>query len=268
MSPLTADSHQYRGTMAENLDEIRNKINQMHAKLKESTYYELLEVHPDRLDEKTVLQQFRLKARDWHADRFSAVELDAGLRRKVQEIFAALNTAQQTLSNADKRADYDFKLQAGDQNIENIIDAEGAFRRGKNMLQTGSYKGAHEQFKRAVELHPDETEYKAHYLYTEYLQIPKNDAGVTQNRPRTNEIRKALDEISAAKPEDDAVLTFLGVVCLGLEQQSKAKNLFNEALQHNPRNVEAKRQVRLIAMREERGKKEGFLDKFLARFRS
>src|SRR5699024_12777715 len=87
-------------------------------------------------------------------------------------------------------ADYDFELQAGDQNIEDIIDAEGAYRRGKNMLQTGSYKGAHEQFRRAVELHPDETEYQGHFLYTEYLQIPKNDEGLVKNRARALEIFK------------------------------------------------------------------------------
>lgn len=254
--------------MAKNLEESRQKIEKMHARVQTATYYELLEVHPDTADEQTVLKQFRLKARNWHADRWGAVDLDADMQRKIQEIFAALNTAQQTLSDPEKRAEYDFKQQAGDQNIGNIIDAEGAFRRGKTMLQTGSYNGAHEQFRRAAKLHPEEDEYEAHFLYTEYLQIPKNSDGKPQNRARATEISKRLDEISVEYPENDSVLTFLGVVYLGLGKQAKANNLFTAALQHNQRNVEARRQQRLISMRKERESKKGFFDKFLDKFRS
>lgn len=254
--------------MAENSDADRKKIEAMYARIQSDTYYELLGLNPDTLDDSEVLKQFRVKAREWHADRWGAVALDEESKRKIQEIFAALNTAQQTLSDPDKRAEYDFKQQAGDQNIVNIIDAEGAFRRGKTMLQTGSYKGAHEQFRRAVELHPDEDEYAAHFLYTEYLQIPKNEAGAPKKRQRALEIQEELDALSIKSPENDSLLTFLGVVCLGLGQQAKAKNLFAAALQHDPRNVEAQRQQRLIAMREERDSKKGFFDKLMDKFRA
>ncbi len=254
--------------MGDNIDEVRQKIDQMYARLDEQTYYELLDVEPDAADDKTVLKQFRVKAKDWHADRYSSYDLDAQYKQKLQEIFAALNTAQQTLSDRDKRADYDFKLEAGDKNIKNIIDAEGAFRRGKNMLQTGSYNGAHEQFKRAHELAPDEDEYRAHYLYTEYLQIPKNEDGKALKRTRAKEIADELDAISAKKPENDSILTFLGVVFMGLDQMNKAKGLFSEALRHNRQNVVAQRQMRLFSMRKERKSKKGFFDKLLDKFRS
>jgi tetratricopeptide (TPR) repeat protein len=255
--------------MTDNLEEVRQKIDQMYSRIDEDSYYDLLEIDPEQpLDSKAVMKQFRVMAKDWHADRYSGFELDADHKQKLQEIFAALNTAQQTLSDVDKRADYDFKLQAGDQNIENIIDAEGAFRRGKNMLQTGSYTGAHEQFKHAHELHPEEEEYKAHVLYTEYLQIPKNEDGKALKRTRAQEIFDEIDAISESKTEDDSILTFLGVVAMGLGDLRKAKVLFNEALSHNRENVVAKRQLRLIKMRKERESKKGFFDKLLEKFRS
>src|SRR5690554_4176716 len=254
--------------MAANIDEARQKIDAMYARIQNEDYYKLLGLNPDTTDQASVVQQFRIKAREWHADRWGAVDLDADSKRKIQEIFAALNAAHQTLSDPEKRSDYDFNQQAGDQNIVNIIDAEGAFRRGKTMLQTGSYNGAHEQFRRAVKLHPDEDEYTAHFLYTEYLQIPKNEAGVPQKRQRAVEIQEKLDALSIKSPENDSLLTFLGVVCLGLGQQTKAKNLFASALQNDPRNVEAQRQQRLIAMREERDSKKGFFDKLMDKFRS
>lgn len=254
--------------MTETLEEIRRKIDEMHLKLEEATYYELLELEPADIDEKNVMRQFRLKARDWHADRFSALDLDAPYRQKVQEIFSALNTASQVLSDPERRNTYDFELEAGDHNIENIIDAENAFRRGKQMLHTGSYRGAHEQFRRAVELHPEEYEYEAHFVYTEFLQIPKDEAGIVEDKRRAQEMHARLDEISMKKPEDDSILTFLGVVSMGLDQHNSAKRLFNEALQYNPRNIDAQRQLRLITMREERQANRGFFSKLLERFRS
>jgi curved DNA-binding protein CbpA len=255
--------------MADNLEDVHQKIDKMHARIDEDSYYELLGLDAEQpADSKTVMKQFRLQAKDWHADRYSGFDLDVEYKQKLQEIFAALNTAQQTLSDVDKRADYDFKLQAGDQNIENIINAEGAFRRGKNMLQTGSYGGAHEQFKRAHEFHPEEEEYRAHLLYTEYLQIPKSEDGKALKRTRAKEIFDEIDEISRTKTEDDSILTFLGVVAMGLGDLRKAQGLFNEALQHNRENVVAQRQLRLIKMRKERESKKGFFDKLLEKFRS
>lgn len=254
--------------MTENRQEICQQIDEMHQRIEQVSYYELLELEPEQADERSVVKQFRLKARDWHADRFGAVDLDDDYRQKLQEIFAALNTAQQTLVDAQKRAEYDLKLETGDQNIEDIIDAENSFRRGKSMLQRGDYQAAHEQFARAVELHADEQDYRAHYLYTEYLQLPKNEAGISLNRTRAQEIHRELDAISAKKPEDDSLLTFLGVVALGLNQVNQAKGLFTEALQHNPRNVEAQRQRRLITMREEREANKGFFGKLMDKFRS
>jgi curved DNA-binding protein CbpA len=255
--------------MAETIEDVHQKIDQMHARIDQDSYYELLELDPEQpLDSKTVMKQFRLKAKDWHADRYSGIDLDAAHKQKLQEIFSALNTAHQTLSDDDKRADYEFELQAGDQNIENIINAEGSFRRGKNMLQTGSYTGAHEQFKQACELHPEETEYKAHLLYTEYLKLPKSEDGKTLERARAKEIFDRIDEVSREKPEDDSILTFLGVVAMGLGNLRKAQSLFNEARQHNRGNVVAQRQLRLIKMRRKRESEKGFFDKLLDKFRT
>lgn len=257
-----------RDEMAEDIDDVRRRIDEMYERIDRQTYYELLDVDREEFDDKTVMQQFRRKAQKWHADRFSGFELSDAYRKKLQEIFSALNTAQQTLTDENRRAEYDFKLQAGDRNIGSIIDAEDAFRRGKNMLQTGSHKGAHEQFEHAYDLNPDEDEYRAHLLYTEYLQIPKDEEGKPRKRSRAREIREELAQISEELPEDDAVLTFLGVVSMGLGKTQKARSLFERALQHNRNNLVAKRQRRLIRMRQEREQNKGFFEKLLEKFRS
>lgn len=249
-------------------DDVRQRIDRMHKRVQQQTYYELLEIDREEIEEESVMKKFRLKAKEWHADRFSGYDLDETYRQKLQEIFSALNTAQQVLSDRDKRAEYDFKLQAGDQDIGSIINAEDAFRRGKNMLKTGSYKGAHEQFQTAYDLNPDEDEYRAHLLYTEYVQISKDEQGRPVERSRASEIYNELEEVSEERPDDDAVLTFQGVVAMGLGKTKKAKSLFDRALQHNRNNVVAKRQRRLIRMRQKRDEKKGFFEKLLDKFRA
>lgn len=245
--------------MAQDIEEVRARIEQMHTQLAEITYYEILELDPD-LDQATMesqaVQRFRKLAMVWHADRYNAYDLTPEEREKVQEIFSFINTAHQVLGDAEKRAEYDLQLTGANTDITSILNAESAFRRGQTMLDAGSYAGAHEQFRIAVENHPEEKEYRAHFLYTEYLTIPKNDKGEPLKKTRVQEIYQELDDLVDEMPGRDWLLTFLGVVAVGMGRTQDAEALFNEALQYNPRNVTAQRQKRLIEMR--RDQKKGF----------
>lgn len=248
--------------MTETPEEVRKRIDEMYERVQEESYYELLGVEQD-VGEKEVVKRFRVLAKDWHADRYSGVDLSDEDRQRIQEIFSAINAASQTLQDPDKRAEYDFKLEAGDQDIEAVINAENAFRRGKNMMQTGNASGAHEVFARAHELAPDEDEYRAYYLYTEYLQIPKNEKGRALKQTRAQEIFDELDELSHKYNESDWILEFLGVVAMGLGKTTQARRLFSEALTINPKNVTAKRQTRLIKMRQQKEEQKGFFQKMV-----
>lgn len=248
--------------MTESLQEVRRRIADMVERVETENYYELLGVERGA-DKGEVLRRFRDLAKDWHADRFANIELDESDRQRVQEIFNALNNASRTLQNPDKRTEYDFELEAGGQDIEAVINAENAFRRGVSMMKSGNSKGAHDKFKDAHNLAPDEDEYRGYYLYTEYLQLPKGDDGMVRQKARAREIYEALDEISERYNEADWVLEFLGGIKMGLGELRHAKNLLNEALTMNPRNVGAKRQLRLIRMREEKSKDKGFFANLL-----
>lgn len=252
--------------MAEEIEDVRKKIASMHKKIEEITYYEVFDVDAgldQALLDDRVTDQFRQLARQWHVDRYNAYDLEEGEREQLQEIFSFINTAKQVLSDPDKRAGYDMELAGDNTDIGSILTAESAFRRGQNMLETGSYDGAHEQFRIAVENNEDDKEYQAHYLYTEFLQIPKNADGQPLKKTRAQEIYDALDEILADMPERDWLLTFLGVVAKALNRTREAEGLFNEALQHNSRNVTAQRELRLLKMR--KGQKKGFFEQIKAK---
>ncbi len=240
--------------MSRDFQEVRQEILAMHQRVQEETYYDLLGVQLDA-DTAMISSKFRELAKKWHVDRFSQYELGAE-KQKVQEIFSALNTAHRTLTDSDKRAEYDFEIDGGP-DINTILQAESDFRRGKTMLQAGSYKGAHECFKEAHEKKDDELEYLAHMLYTEFLLIPKNDEGIVKTQKRGREIFEELDKISAAIPEKDWLLTFLGVVGLGIGKEREAEGLFQEALMANSNYSDAKRQLRLLRMRRRNAKKKG-----------
>lgn len=256
--------------MAEDPEQARKKIDRMHERIDDATFYELLDVDSD-LDEASLEQQatsnFRQIAKDWHVDRYDIEALGGEeYREKLQEIFSTLNTAHQVLTDEERRAEYDMELSGENTDIGAILNAENAFRKGQNMLSSNSYKGAHEQFRIACEDNPDDIEYRAHFLFTDYMLLPKNEKGFAKERSRAQEIYREMDDILEEIPDRDWLLTFLGIVAMGLKKFREANALFNEALQYNPNNTRAQRQKRMLKMRQKREKNKGFFQKILDKF--
>ena len=249
--------------MSVDAEKIRDEIRRMHEMLESLTHYELLGVEQDASTE-VITTTFRQLAKKWHVDRFSQAGLSVMEREMVQDIFSALNDAHRTLIDPQRRADYDYEHDDSP-SVADILTAENEFLRGKNMLKTGSYKGAHELFKSASESNPDEREYKAYFLYTEYLQIPKDENGRLTIKARSATILKEFEDIHTAIGDKEWLLLFMGQVELGLGNERKAVGCFREVLYMNPHNHEAKRQIRLLEMRKNNPKNEGFFAKLFKR---
>lgn len=245
------------------------KIEKKYEEIQGADYYEVLGVERGA-DEDTIRNRFRKLAKKWHADRYSGEDLSAETRKKLQAIFAEINNARRTLSNPNDRQEYDAALETGDADLESVIDAENAFRRGRNMLDAGRYEGAHAKFQEACELSPeDEPDYRAHRLYTEFLQIPKDEDGNPKAQRRAKEIFEELDEISQnTTNQKDWLFAFMGVVAQGMGRQREAESLFNEATVINPDNTMAQRQLRLIKRRRKKEKDKGFFEKLISKFTS
>lgn len=253
--------------MDQDTEELRDKIDRMYERIEEDNYYELLDIDPE-IDESEIEDQavktFREMAKDWHVDRYDIDELGGEeYREKLQDIFSAINTAHEVLTDEEKRTEYDMELSGENTDIGAILDAENAFRKGQNMLENGSFEGAHEQFEIACEGNPDDIEYRAHFLYTEYQLLSKDDDGLPKDRDRAREIYDEMDDILEEIPDRDWLLAYLGVVTMGLKRYREAKSLFNEALQYNPKNTTAQRQKRLLKMRQKRQEDKSLLSKLL-----
>jgi curved DNA-binding protein CbpA len=243
------------------VEEVRRDIRTMQERIKSEDYYAILGVQNDA-GKPAIQQSFRNLAKQWHVDRFPKEGLGA-LRNEIKEIFAFLNTAHATLTDGDKRVEYDLDLGDGT-DIHLLLEAENVFRRGKGLLKGGHYSAAAECFVKAANLHEGESEYEAHKLYGEYLLLDKTEDGVVEDRKRGNEIFRELDGLADTMGEKDWHMVFLGAVALGINKKAEAHSLFREALLIDSTNVDARRYLRLIAMR--RDKEDGLLSKIKAFF--
>jgi curved DNA-binding protein CbpA len=250
--------------MAKDFQEVRRDILDMYERVQNENYYEILGVDKEA-DAAMINSQHRMLVKEWHVDKFNAYDLGAD-KQKVQEIFAYINNAQRTLTNEEARDEYDMEIHDGP-DLVSILNSENAFRTGKNFLNSGSYKGAFENFKEAYESNPDEVQYEAYFLYTQFLLEEKDQTGVVVNKALSTKVFNRLDEIhqTSTAQKKDWLLAFMGTVALGLGKDREAYGLFREALYMNPQNRDAKRQLRLIEIRK-RKKPKGVLDKIKSFF--
>lgn len=244
------------------MEALKKRIDEMFAFVKSSNYYEALGVEPET-PSPDITKAFRSLAKDWHVDRFSSVDLGEH-KQTLQVIFATLNTAHVTLSNKQKRTEYDHELSGGSEDASHaiglILEASAEFTQGKNMLRRGSFRGAIEKFRSAVDKQPEEAEYQAYLYYCEYLLCEKDSDGIVVNTVRSAEIYNELDKISKTVTEKDWLYLFMGSVAEGLDRERTARNFYAEALVLNPGNHEAQRKLRLIKMRKD-SKSKGFFSK-------
>jgi curved DNA-binding protein CbpA len=244
---------------------VADAIDDKYESIQDQNYYEVLGVS-EEADRDEMTSVFRELAQEWHADSFSGVELDERRKQKVQEIFATINTAYQTLSTPSERKEYDAALETGEADIKAVFDAEDAFRKGRNMLNAGRYEGAHNQFSKAVDRSPDESQYVAHLLYTEYMQIPKDEKGNVQQEAEAREILADLKEILEEHDDKAWMYAFVGVVLQGLGKIDAAEHNFREALRIESDNRIAQQRLRLIDMRRKRSEERSWLQQLLAKF--
>lgn len=244
---------------------VAEAIDEKFDEIQDQNFYEVLGVSED-VERQEMTSVFRELAQKWHADSFSGIELDDERKQKVQEIFATINTAYQTLSTPSDREEYDAALETGEADIKAVFDAEDAFRKGRNMLNAGRYEGAHNQFKKAVERSPEESQYVAHLRYTDYMQIPKDDQGRVQDEEAAREILDELKEILEEHDDKAWMYAFVGVVLQGLGKVDAAEHNFREALRLEDDNRIAQQRLRLIKMRRQRQDDQSWLQQLLAKF--
>jgi curved DNA-binding protein CbpA len=215
-------------------------------------HFQLLGIPADApLDE--VRRAYFALARQLHPDRLAALGIHDG-PRDAQRLFAHVNTAFAVLSDRTRRDEYAAVLRRGGEAVvraeqaqaeaiaKRIIESEDAFQRGEAALRAGQLALAIGELGRAVELNPDEADYRATLAWARFCAAPdKQGAGA--------EARAALERAIAASPRAINPRFLLGRVERILGRDEDALRHFQDVLRRAPGHHEAASEVRVLEQR-------------------
>ena len=238
---------------------LRYKILDDYQRIVGSNYFSALGIAENGSSAEARRAYYRL-AKEYHPDRFLGGDLTREMHTKINEIFQYITQAYTVLIDADSRAKYVEELHHGPVkklDINQVIEAEGAYQEGRALIKIRHYAGAVKVLKRAIELSPEEPEYMSSYAWALFKTDPDNRANLNQSL----EILLAARELNA---QNDQTLLYLGHVYKTLGKERQAERSFEMAVQANPDCTEALRELRLLNLRREQApQSKGLFSKFM-----
>jgi DnaJ-domain-containing protein 1 len=180
-----------------------------------------------------VKRAFLQIAKQFHPDRFAAPAL-ADLQDVVRDFFAAVNEAYEVLSDEKKRAAWLAKSAAAGPDPGARLD----YQKGEACLRTRDFARARGFLESAVRADP-RAEYQAALAYACLLDPARKDLARA----------KELVEQATRDPKCDRAFYVAGLLARDENDVGRAERSFRAAVQANPRNADAVRELRLIESR-------------------
>lgn len=226
---------------------LHNDLNTYLNDLKTKNYFEVLGLQEQTTDEK-VKEAYFLMVKEYHPDRY--YNKDKSIRDVVEEIFTIITTAYNTLMTEDLRKKYLESLKEKGQgkkleDAQSLVNAEIQFQKGMVYYKSHDFVNAEECFKWAVKLNPNEAEYNGWLGWVLYKKQP----GDSNIRKRAE---SAINHAIEMNPKWDQGYLFLAYLARVEKNEEKAEKYFHKALECNPNNQEAIREVRLINIRKKK----------------
>jgi tetratricopeptide (TPR) repeat protein len=245
----------------------RDAIVEKAARIANQNYYEMLEVPLGSPVEEVRKSFFRL-AKSYHPDRANKDGLE-DLKETLEYVFSNLSEAHSTLLDPDTRAEYGDAISAGikrtsvmppssgEEEVRDALEAEKLYQKGLVLMRREQYAKGLALVDRARELNPAEGEYLATWAKLQSLQ-----------RAPTAPVEDLISHLRRAEelnPNSEKVHIYMGQLLKRSDRTAEARSHFQKALDINPRNIEAARELRIMEMRQskESEKKKGILGRFL-----
>lgn len=211
------------------------------------TYYEMLDLKPSATQDEIRAAYTRL-ATQYHPDRAPIPEL----KSVFTEIFALFNAAFGALNNPKGREQYDESIAGGggtpaaQKQVQAVLETVQDTHRAELMVKRRDWVEAEKILRRVVAVSPDDI--SANLMLAQcLLQI----APQQHFKDIVVMLRKVIDTT-----ENNDKAHYLMGVALKTNNDKRAMGLFKMALEMNPGNVEALREVRLFEMRKEKKREE------------
>jgi curved DNA-binding protein CbpA len=204
-------------------------------------------------------------ARNFHPDRLADLP---DLRPRAQAAFARITAAYNELSDDKRRATYIAKLKAamerpdaklGAPVILSSTEEQAAVGRAVNaafeaqkaevFLKKNEWSTAETHAARAAQADPDQPAYAALLVWIQAQQRPIPQIEEGQTNSTYADLVMKLDQILRKEPEFERALFYRAILLQRSGQTERAFKDFSRALELNPRNIEAAREVRLYKLR-------------------
>ncbi len=212
---------------------LKDEIEEMHIKYEGLGYYGVLGVK-NLAPIHEIKSAYYKSAKKYHPDMHFQLEDDV-LKDKLNDIFTYVYEAYATLSNPQKRKEYD-KLSAlkPAKLISQSDKARALFEEGKIQLRKNNYPEAELLFGQAAYFDGTIPEY--HYYY-----------GLTlMELNKFKHAEKAIKRALKFDPKNADYLAKLGFVYLKLDLPMKAKAFFRQALEISPDHTDASEGMRKV----------------------
>jgi curved DNA-binding protein CbpA len=245
-------------------DHIQAKLAQVEG---DADHFAILEI--DRAASPAQIKGAYLKlAKIYHPDRLAHFRLEM-LRPQVERILACLNDAYAALSDDARHAQYERMLDAGGARAlerradevavltARVLTAEDHFRKGEMALRRQMWSRAIEDFRAAVDLNQDEPQHHAYLAWARW-------SASTEKSAVYPEVKKGLMRALEIDRQCVPALYYLGQVYAARGDVEHAYALYRRVIDVNEAHVDALREVRLIEMRRDRGRR-GLFDRFTKR---
>jgi curved DNA-binding protein CbpA len=229
----------------------------LYDRLDEITHYQLLNL-PQNVSGTDINTAYFALVKKFHPDRLPSTL--APLTRCAQQLFDQLTEANATLSNPESRLAYDRAVadgggtRAAERMMRNVLDSTLEFQKAEVLMKRRDFSQAMQHVRAALNKSPDESDYHALYGWLLHLMNPSESAPF-------DEILSALDRAIKGNPNSERTHYYRGVVLKRLKRDQEALQHFRAAMNINPRNVDASREVRLATMRRESKPPPGLLSK-------
>lgn len=224
------------------------------SKLEHKNYFEMFELAETATTE-DVKGAFPKAAAPWHPDRAPIPEL----RAMYEEIFSLYNAAHSTLVDKSARQQYEETLHGGggtpaaQRQVAAVLDTVQDVHRAEIALKRRDYPEAERLLRRT--LAASSSDVAASILLAQCLMEvdPVKNAG---------EVLNLMSEVCKATEGNDRAFLYLGLA-LKAQAHPRARGAFMRALEINPNNIEASRELRIIDMRREQRREEKAAEKSL-----
>jgi curved DNA-binding protein CbpA len=223
------------------------ELASLYDRLDDLTHYQLLGVAPHAAPHE-IAAAYVSVIKKVHPDRLPSGL--APLSRCAQAVFERVTEANNTLGNPAARAEYDQAVtegggtRASERQMRNVVESTLDFQKAEVLMKRRDFAQAMQHLRAALSKKPDEPDYHALHGWLLHLMNPTDPAPI-------DDMLSALDKAIKGNPNSDRTHYYRGMVLKRLKRDREAFAHFRKAMEINPRNVEATREVRLANMRKD-----------------